>query len=216
MAKASGGRYSSFKEPSVGGGSRTAEKIARRFGCSNWLLECCCGSCYANSASHRNDTNETRDKEISEPAVETSRILSSDITELRAKNGVELATEAILLAKRNYEESKDDRFPATRNAVKNEEEISLIDRKDSSSISDSRSKSSSNGATLSGGIKRVIDSLPVLPKTEKKPLPLATYDEKKASESNSEIGYPGNLFVKCSKRYRKESATNIPELVLSQ
>lgn len=208
MAK--GARYSTFKESSPGGSWITG-KMTQRLA-SNWLLECCCSSCYAGQKaaprSDSNDANETDRKKNLEPNVE-SQIPSID--SVKSKNEL---TEEIPLTKRDYGVSNDDEF--LRSSV-NQEAASLTNHKDDSSIdiSDSKSKSSFNSGILSGGMKRVIGSLPVLSKKEKKSL--SVNDEKKASQSDSELGYPTSIFVKCSKRYgqQKASTMNIPELIIS-
>lgn len=204
-----GARYSTFKESSIRGSWTTGEMAQHLI--SNWLLECCCGSCYARqkaaSRSKSNDANEIDRKKNLEPIIEL-QILPIDSA--KSKNGDELTTEEIPLTKRDYGVSKDDEFLTSG---VNKERVLLTSPKNDSSINisgDSKSKS-----PFGGGMKRVIRSLPVLPKKEKKSL--SVNDEKKASQSDSELGHPANIFAKCSKRYgqQKVSVMNIPELIIS-
>lgn len=205
------GRYSTFKESSTRSSWTTGKMVQRLT--SNWLLEYCCGSCYAGqkgiSHSELNDATETSRKKNLE-SVNEMQVLSIDSTKLR--NGDQHATEEIPLTNRDYGVSKDDEFLTS---IVNKE-TSLTSQKDNSSIdtSDSKSKSSFSSETLSSGMKLVIESLPVLPKIEKKSLPV---NEKKASQSDSELGYTASIFARCSMKYgqQKVSARNIPELIIS-
>lgn len=176
---------------------------------SNWLLECCC--CYTRqkpvraSMTGSGDANEMAERRKSLQPIVESRTPSIDSS--KSRNNMELSMEEIVLAKPDCGVSKDDED------VTENEEASLTDHKDDSiDTSDFRSKSSS-GSTLSG-MKRMIGSLPVLPRKEKKQL--SSNDEKKAPESDSEIGYPTNVFVKCSRRHEQQKVPmNIPELIIS-
>lgn len=209
MAK--GARYSSFKESSTRD-SWTIRKITQRL-TSNLLLDCCCGSCYTGqktaSRSESNDANEVNGKNLE--SIIKFQIPSIDSIKSKTDNQL---TEEISLTKRDYGMSKDDEFLT---ASVNTEGVLLRNHKDDTSTdtSDSKSKSSFSGETLSSGMKRVIGSLPILPKKEKKS-PLVN-DEKKASQSDSELGYRTSIFNKCSKRYgqQKMSTINIPELIIS-
>lgn len=209
-----GARYSTFKESSTRDFWITG-KMRQRLA-SNWLLEYCCGSCYAGqkaaSRSESNDeSNEMDGKKNLESNVE-SQIPSID--SVKSKNDGQL-TEENPLTKHDCGMSKDDETFLTSSV--NKERGSLANHKNDSSTdtSDSKSKSSFSSGTLSGGMKRVIGSLPVLPKKEKKSL--SVNDEKKASQSDSELRYPTSIFVKCSKQYgqQRASAINIPELIIS-
>lgn len=205
-----GTRYSTFKKSSTRS-SWTIGKMTQRLA-SNWLLECCCGSCYAKqktvSRSELNDANEMDKKKDLESIIESQ--ISTDSVKSKNDNQV---TEEIPLTKLDYGVSKDDEFLTFS---LNREEASLANHKDDSSIdiSDSKSKFSFDSETLSAGTKRVIGSLPILPKKEKKSP--SVIDEKKASQSDSELRYPTSTFAKCSKRYgqQKVSAINIPELII--
>lgn len=195
-------RYSTFKEPPIRG-SWTTGKIAHRFA-SNWLLACCCGSCYAGQKAV--STSRSNGEKIPKSVVE-SQIPSIDST--KSEDGSELAMEEILLTDRNHGVSKN---VATQDVA--EDDTSLINRKNGSLIdtSDSKSKTSSSSGALSNGTRRVMGSLPVLPSKEKKS---ASNDEKNVSESDSEIGHPARIFAKCSKRYRQQRAINVPQLIIS-
>ncbi|KYN17542.1 Synaptotagmin-like protein 5 [Trachymyrmex cornetzi] len=193
--------------------SWTTSKMVQRLA-SNWLLECCCGSCYAgqktDSRSKSNDANKMNRKEKTE-SIEL-QILPIDSAKL--ENDSQLTLEKIPLTKREYEISKDDEFLQTSNV---NSEVSLTSRKDDFSIntSDSKSKFSFSSRTLNNGMKCVIGSLPILSKKEKKSL--SVIDEKKASQSDSELEFPASIFAKCSTRYgqQKVSAMNIPELIIN-
>lgn len=207
---ANGARYSTFKESSTPGGSWITDKMTRYLA-SNWLLECCCSFCYAGQKaaprSESNDASETDGKKNLKSNVE-SQIPSSDFVKSKSE-----LTEEIPLTKRDYGVSKNDEF--LRSGV-HQEAASPTNHKDDYSIDTSDSnKSSFNSGTLSGGMKRVIGSLPVLSKKEKKSPSIN--NEKKVSESDSELGYPASIFAKCSKRYgeQKVSTMNIPELIIS-
>jgi len=207
-------RYSIFKE-SPTRGSWTTGKMAQRLA-SNWLLECCCGSCYvgqkAASRLKSNDANETGRKKDEESIIE-SQISPIDSAKLKNDGFHRLTMEEVPLTKRDYGVSKDDEFLTS--SVN--EEASLTSHKDDFliDISDisSKNKSSFDSETRSG-MKHIIGSLPVLPKKETKSP--SVYDEKKASQSDSELGYPASIFTKCSKRYEQQKvSTNIPELIIS-
>jgi len=106
--------------------------------------------------------------------------------------------EEIPLVDEDHEASKNE----TRDVT--EDDAFLMNKNDSSAdISDSKSS----------GMRRVIDSLPMLPRKEKKSS--SFNDDKNVSESDSEIGHPASLFAKCSKRHRQQRAINIPQLIIS-
>lgn len=203
-------RYSTFKKSSTRG-SWTIGKMTQRLA-SIWLLECCCGSCYAKqktvSCSELNDANEMDKKKNLESIIKSQ--ISTDF--VKSKNNGQV-TEEIPLTNRDYGVSKDDEFLTFS---LNRKEALLANYKDDSLIdtSDSRSKSSFDSETLSASTKRVIGSLPILKKEKKSP---SVNDGKKASQSDSELAYPTSIFAKCSKRYRQQkvSAINIPELIIS-
>lgn len=188
-------RYSTFKEPPIRGSWITA-KIA-----SNSLLACCCGSCYARQKTA--STSESNEEKIPKSVIE-SQIPSIDSA--KSKDDVEgIAMEEVLLKNHDHRVSKND-GRMKQDIV--EDGISLINRKNGSS--DSKSKSSSASGALSNGTRRVIGSLP---NKEKKSA--SFNDEKNVSESDSEIEHPGNIFAKCSKRYRQQKAINVPQLIRS-
>ncbi|EZA46725.1 Synaptotagmin-like protein [Ooceraea biroi] len=208
----SGARYSTFKESSIRD-SWTTRKIAQYIS-SIWLLDCCCGSCYARqrtaSTSRSNGANEANKKNIS--AVE-SQIPSND--SVKSKDDIELAMEDVLM-KRDYEVTKDNVLSTTLDTSndKNEEAL-LINHKDDSSLnsSDPKYRSSISTKTLSSRMKRMIVDLSVLPKKEKKS---AVADEKKASENYSEeTEHPTEIFTKCSKRYAQQTMFKIPKLIIN-
>lgn len=209
---AKGARYSTFKESSTRK-SWTTSKMVQRLA-SNWLLECCCGSCYKGqktaSRSKSNDANEMNRKE----KTESIELQISPIDSAKLENDSRLTLEKIPLTKCEYEILKDDEFLQTSNV---NSEVSLANRKDDILIdtSDSKSKFSFGSGTLSNGMKCVIGSLPILPKKEKKSS--SVIDEKKASQSDSKLEFPANIFAKCSTQYgqQKVSAMNIPELIIS-
>lgn len=182
-------RYSTFKEPSIRG-SWTTGKIA-----SNWLLACCCGPCYARQKTA--STSESNGEKIPKSVVE------SQIPSKTEDDGEGIVMEEVLLKDHDHRVSKND---AKQDVV--EDGTSLINRKNGSS--DSKSKSSSASGALSNGTRRVIGSLP---SKEKKSA--SFNDEKNVSESDSEIEHPGNIFAKCSKRYRQQRAINVPQLIIS-
>lgn len=206
---ANGARYSTFKESSTRS-SWTTGKMAQRL-TSNWLLECCCGSCYAKqkavSRSKSNDANETDGKKNLEPIIESE---IPPIDSAKSKNVDELTMEEIPLTKRDYGVSKDDKFLTSS---VNKERVLLTSRKNDSSIN--ISEESESKFPFGSGMKRAIGSLPVLPKKEKKSP--SVNEGKKASQSDSELGYPASIFAKCSKRYaeQKVSTMNIPKLIIS-
>lgn len=194
-------RYSTFKESSPGSSWITG-KMTQRLA-SNWLLECCCSSCYAGQkAAPRSESNDANEMD------RKKKNLESNVDSVKSKNEL---TEEIPLTRRDYGVSNDDEFLSSS---VNQEAASLTNHKDDSSI-DPKSKSSFNSETLSGGMKRVIESPPVLSKKEKKSP--SVNDEKKASQSDSELGYPASIFAKCSKQYGQQevSTMNIPELIIS-
>lgn len=185
-------RYSTFKEPPIPG-SWTTGNIAQRF-VSNWLLTCCCGCCYMGQKTA--STSGSNEEKISKSTVE-SQIPSNNSA--KSGNGIELVMEEIPLADEDHEASKNE----TRDVT--EDDAFLMNDKNDSSADISDSKSS--------GMRRVIDSLPMLPRKEKKSS--SFNDDKNVSESDSEIGHPASLFAKCSKRHRQQRAINIPQLIIS-
>lgn len=203
------GRYSTFKESSTRSSWTTGEMVQRLT--SNWLLECCCGSCYAKqkavSLSKSNGTNEMDGKKNLEPIIESE---IPPIDSAKSKDVGELTTEEIPLTKRDYGVSKDDEFLTSS---VNKERVLLTSRKNDSSIN--ISGESESKSPFGSGMKRAIGSLPVLSKKEKKSP--SVNEGKKASQSDSELGYPPNIFAKCSKRYgeQKVSTMNIPKLIIS-
>lgn len=209
MAK--GPRYSTFKESS-NRDSWTTRKITRYI-TSIWLLSCCCDSCCAKqrtaSALRSNGTNGAKKR-----ANSKSQIPSDD--SVISKDDVRLTMEDVL-TKRDYEVTKDNVLSTALDNCKNEEAASLINRKETSltDSSDANNQPSTSNKSLSSGMKRMIISLPVLAKKEKK---LPVDEEKKASESESqETERPTTIFTKCSKRHKQENSStiNIPKLIIS-
>jgi len=209
MAK--GTRYSTFKEFSTRK-SWTTSKIVQRLA-SNWLLECCCGSCYVGQKTDSHSKSNDANKMNREEKTESIELQISPIDSVKLENDSRLTLEKIPLTKREYEISKDE-FLQTSNV---NSEASLASRKDDFLIntSDSKSKFSFATGNLNNGMKCVIGSLPILSKKEKKSLSII--NEKKASQSDSELEFPASIFAKCSTRYeqQKVSAMNIPELIIS-
>lgn len=206
-----GARYSTFNPTTSD--SWTAGKMTRLLA-PGLFLGCCCGFCYkrqkparASSASRSNGANGTSRTKVLESIAELNETPSIKPSMTKS---TELALEEIPLTKVNdYGIVKNDEVSAQD--VANTEEASLISRKNGAIVnSDCRSKSSSCN-TLSG-MRRVIGGLP---KREKQQPSMD--DEKKTSESDSEIGFTSDVFTKCSRRYsqQKAPALNIPELIIS-
>lgn len=156
-----------------------------------------------------NDANGTGRTKVLEPIAELVETPSDD-----SMKSTEVVLEEIPLMRDDCGVSKDDEVSAQD--VANGEEASFISRKgDTIDTSDFRSKSLSCSAL--SGMRRVIGSLPVLPRSEKQQP--STRDEKIASESTSETGYTSpNVFAKCSKRcdpQQNAPTWNIPELIIS-
>ncbi|KAG5329143.1 SYTL5 protein, partial [Acromyrmex charruanus] len=164
----------------------------------------------SDSRSKSNDANKMNRKE----KTVSIELQISPIDSAKLENDSRLTLEKIPLTKREYEILKDDEFLQTSNV---NSETSLASRKDDFLIntSDSKSKFSFGSGTLNNGMKCVIGSLPVLSKKEKKSL--SVINEKKASQSDSELEFPANIFAKCSTRceQQKVSAMNIPELIIN-
>lgn len=186
-----GARCSTFKEPPVRG-SWTVRKMTQRL-TSNWLLECC-GFCYAGrktvSTSRPSSTNWGRKKILLEPAVEL-RTSAISLTKLR-DNG-ELASDETSATKHDCGVSKKN-----KNVVKNEERST--NRKDDSSI-DSKNEFSSDSGTWNSGTM-LMTSLPTFSKKDRAWID----DGRKASESDTDMACPANIFLKCSKRYKRQEA----------
>lgn len=193
-------RYSTFKESPIRG-SWTAGKIAQPFP-SHWLLLCCCDSCHTGQKIA--STSGSNEKKIPKSGDESQ---TPSIDSAKSEDGNELAMEEILV--------HDHGVISKNDATQNEDGTLLINRKNGSSTdtSDSKSKSPSGSRALTSGMRRVIDSLPRLPRKEKKSL--SPNDEKNVSENDSEIGYPASIFAKCSKRYGQQKAINVPTLTIS-
>ncbi|KYM77494.1 Synaptotagmin-like protein 5 [Atta colombica] len=192
--------------------SWTTSKIVQRLA-SNCLLECCCSSCYAGQKTDSRSKSNDANKMNREEKTKSIELQISPIDSVKLENDSRLTLEKIPLTKRKYEISKDE-FLQTSNV---NSEASLASRKDDFLIntSDSKSKFSFASGSLNNGMKCVIGSLPILSKKEKKSLLII--NEKKASQSDSELEFPANIFAKCSTRYeqQKESAMNIPELIIN-
>lgn len=140
-------------------------------------------------------TSGSNEEKILKSTVESQNPSNNSV---KSGNGVELAMDEILLTDQNHEASKNDE---TRDV---EDDTFLMNGKNDSSADTSDAKSS--------GMKRMIGSLPVLPRKEKKSP--SFNDDKNVSGSDSEIGY-SSLFAKCSKRYRQQRVINIPQLIIS-
>lgn len=189
--KTKGARYSTFKESPIPG-SWTTGNIAQRFA-SSCLLACCCGCCYTGRKTG-SSSGSNEDEEIPKSAI------GSPSNSAKSGNGVELAMEEISLTDQDHGASDND---GTRDVT--EDDAFLMNDKNESLPDTSDSKS--------GGMRRAIGSLPVLPRKEKKSP--SFNDCKNVSESDSEMGYPASLFAKCSERYRQRRALNIPQLIIS-
>jgi hypothetical protein len=193
--------YSTLKEPPIRG-SWTVRKVTQRFTSNTWLLQYCCGFCNTRqkmvSTSRPNSMNETGRKKILESAIELQ-------TSSKSRDSGKFATDETSATRHDYGVSKNE----TQNIAKNErlsincKDDFLIDAK----------KFSSDSGTRNSGMKHMIGSLPTISEKDR-----ASIDEKRTSESDSDIIYPANIFPKCSMRYKRQkkaSMTNISRLSTS-